>query len=381
MSKIERGPRRLEGIVAELFAPLLRAQPTAAQWRLASWDVEQGLCVTLARDDEWVLVEFEERDAQRPCVTHTARFNVQARRALSEEPLSAGARRAVGQLVAMVAQRERHLPVLQEEPPRAAEVREIEVERVLLAQGPGHYYLNPYAGCTIGCPYCYVGERAALSRRLEGRAPVPWGHFVDVKVNAAEVLAREVRSLPPGIVRMSPILTDPYQPVEKKYRITRQCLEVLVGTGFAPVVLTRGARIQEDAALLARFERAAVGVSLPTDDDRVRAAFEPRADPVEERLAALEACHRAGVRTMAVVQPLLPMNPERLAERLAPIARSVRVDRMHELEKARPLYEAAGCLDAMSKEFADRTERELRAALERRGVRVDPLDDLERLFH
>ena len=92
---------------------------------------------------------------------------------------------------------------------------------------------------------------------------------MDVKVNAREILAREVREHPPGTVRMSPILTDPYQPIEKRYRITRQCVEVLIEAEFRPVILTRESRVLDDLDLLTRG-RSAVGFSIPTDDDGLR---------------------------------------------------------------------------------------------------------------
>jgi DNA repair photolyase len=378
----ERQRRRLDEIVGELLAPLLHAQPRPGGWRLAGWDVEQGICVTIARGDEWVLIEFERRDGSRPCFARTLRFNVHARHAFaSSRPLGEQARRAVEQLVAMVRQREQALPLLpRETTTRHAEVREIEVERMLMPQGPGHYYLNAYAGCMIGCPFCYVAERADLSRELEGRPSLPWGRYVDVKINAAEVLRREVETLPPGFVRMSPILTDPYQPIERTYRITRQCLEVLVDRGFTPGILTRAGRVREDIDLLSRFPRAMVGISIPTDDDEIRKIFEPGGDPIDERIDAIEACHRAGLVTIAVVQPMLPMDPEKLASRLAGFARVVRIDRMYEIERARPLYERAGRLDAMTDEFFATTEASLRQALGARGVSVDPVDDLSFLL-
>ncbi|MDC0740795.1 SPL family radical SAM protein [Polyangium mundeleinium] len=374
--------RKLDQIVGELLAPLLNARPAPGGWRLAGWDVEQGVCVVLARGDEWVLVEFESRDDTRDCYTRTSRFNVCARHQFDpEKPLSASAHRAVGQLVDMVRRREGALPMVpRPAPTRGSEVREVRVERALVQQGPGHYYLNPYVGCMIGCEFCYVADRADLSRELEGRAQLPWGRYVDVKVNLPEVLAREVATLPPGLVRMSPIVTDPYQPLEKKYRITRRCLEALVGTGFTPGVLTRAARIGEDAELLGRFRRVLVGLSIPTDDDEVRRQFEPGGDPIEERFAALDACQRAGCVTVAVVQPVLPMDPERLAARLAPLVRAVRIDRMYDGHRVRHLYEAAGRLDAATEEFYQRTAGALRAALEARGVRIDPLDDLHTLM-
>ena len=374
--------RKLDQIVAELLAPLLNARPAPGGWRLAGWDVEQGVCVVLARGDEWLLVEFEQRNDARDCYARTARFNVCARYQFDpDKPLGVSAHRAVAQLIEMVRRREGALPVLaRPAPERQSEVREVRVERALVQQGPGHYYLNPYVGCMIGCEFCYVADRADLSRELEGRAFLPWGRYVDVKVNLPEVLAREVATLPPGLVRMSPIVTDPYQPLEKKYRVTRRCLEALVGTGFTPGVLTRAARIREDAELLGRFRRVLVGLSIPTDDDAVRKHFEPGGDPIEERFAALEACQRAGCVTVAVVQPVLPMDPERLAARLAPLVHAVRIDRMYDGHRVLHLYEAAGRLDAATEAFYQQTAGALRAALEARGVRIDPLDDMSTLM-
>jgi DNA repair photolyase len=117
-------------------------------------------------------------------------------------------------------------------------------------------------------------------------------------------------------------------------------------------------------------------MSIPTDDDAVRAAFEPGASPIEERLDALERLHAAGVRTFAVVQPVLPMDAANLVARVAPFVRAVRIDRMHALSRARHLYARAGRLDAMGEGFAEALERELREGFAARGVRVDDLDDL-----
>jgi DNA repair photolyase len=228
----------------------------------------------------------------------------------------------------------------------------------------------------IGCDFCYAAHRADLSRALGGLPELPWGRYVDVKVNAAEVLRREVTQHPPGVVRMSPIVTDPYQPLERRFRITRQCLEVLLEAGFTPLVLTRAARVLDDVDLLARFPRAAVGLSVPTDDDAIRRIFEPGGDPIDERLDALARCRAAGIRTFGVIQPMLPMNPARLVEQMAPHVTVVRIDRMHELSRSRAHYEAAGRLDASEDAFFERTGAELRAGFTAAGVAVDDRDDL-----
>jgi DNA repair photolyase len=384
--------RTIDALVADLIEPILRARPSEAQWRLIGWDAEQGIQVTLGRGDDVLLVELEAIDAALPCYARTARFNVCARRAFqADRPLGSDERRVVDQFVALIRSRERRLPLLEQtgavapsgpgaprDKPGAerAEVREVHVDRLLVPEGRGHYYINPYVGCMIGCPFCYVAERAGLSRALDGATPLPWGRYVDVKVNAAEVLRREVREHPPGIVRMSPILTDPYQPLERRYRITRGCLEVLLEAGYSPVLLTRAARVQDDIDLLARFPSAAVGISIPTDDDRVRSHFEPRADAIEARIEALAAVHAAGVRTCAVIQPVLPMIAGRLVDLLSPLVRAVRIDRMHRMDRALALYAAGGYAHAATDEFFDSTVVALRAGFSARGVAVDDLDDL-----
>jgi len=374
-------PRAVDTVARSLFAPILHAKASPNGWHVIGWDSEQGLALTLGRGSDALLIELEDRDEAIPCYARTAQFNVCARPQLDVRDMTDEERRIVDRVVDVVRRREGLLPVLERPASsRRAAVREIEVERVLMPEGRGHYYLNPYVGCMIGCEFCYVGPRADLSRRLEGLPAMPWGRYVDVKMNAADVLRAEVAEAPPGVVRMSPILTDPYQPLEARYRITRQCLEVLLEAGFTPVILTRAARVLDDLELLARFPRAAVGFSIPTDDDAIRACFEPGADPVEERFVALEACHRAGVRTFGCVQPVLPMNVERLVARIAPFIRAVRLDRMHFVPRILHRYEAAGRVDASTDEFFTRTLAELSRAFEARGVRVDALDDLASLI-
>ncbi len=372
--------RHLDQIARFLFAPLLKRSGDDG-FSVVSWDVEQGLTLVVEHLTDTLLIELEDRRDDRACFFRTSRFNLNARLLFDRgRPLIDAHVQLVEAIGRMITQRETRLP----DPPRAdtgrrAMLREILVDRLLMPEGRGQYYINPYVGCTIGCAYCYVQERADLSRRLEGLPALEWGRYVDVKVNAAHVLRREVARFEPGIVRLSPILTDPYQGAERRFRITRQCLAVLADAGFTPVILTRSASVVEDLEILQACRSAAVGFSIPTDIDAHRATFEPGAEPIDARIEALAACRAAGLATFAVIQPMLPMNPHKLAQRLAPLIDAVRIDRMHSMDLAAPLYAACGVKDADSTEFFDRTHAALVSAFEQLGTPLDALDDLAAL--
>jgi len=374
---VERKPqkRELDGWAKEWLTPILDEREA---WTVVSWDCEQGLCITLVADEEEVLVELEPPDTSRGCYAHTQQFNINARRLFAyTSPLNRAERAAVDELVRRVRRGEEGMVF----PPRPAVirramVRQIEVDRVLIPERHARYYINPYVGCTIGCSFCYVSARADLSRRLEGLPELEWGRYLDVKVNAAEVLKEEVRRHPPGIVRMSPIITDPYLPAERKYRVTRRCLEVLHSANYAPAVLTRSASVIEDLELLTSFSKAAIGFSIPTDDDKMRAVFEPGADPIEARIAALRQMSEAGVQTFAVIQPMLPMNPKRLVEQIAPYVGVVRVDRMYLEERTTHLYQKIGREDACTEAYFEQTRNELISGFASHGVPIDDLDDM-----
>jgi DNA repair photolyase len=379
--QLEPVTRDLDAVARDLLAPVLEGCFASAGWTLLSWDAEQGIALTFQCEDVCILLEFEQRNDRLDCYTRTARFNVCVRRQFTDADLSDADRRFVDCVIDVVRAREASLPD-EVRPPtiRKMIVREIRVDRLLMCEGPNRYYINPYVGCMIACPFCYVIDRADFSRRLDGQPELPWGHYLDVKINACEVLRHELRPGMRGTVRMSPILTDPYQPAERRYRITRRCLEVLHETDLAPVVLTRAPRILDDLELLRRFPRALVGFSIPTDADEYRQIFEPGADPIDERLAALRALHAAGIRTFAVIQPVLPMNVDRLVEQIAPFVRAVRLDRLYVGERVQHIYDQHGLSEYATESFGNATIRQLTAAFHARGVRVDPLDDLEPLL-
>ena len=181
-------------------------------------------------------------------------------------------------------------------------VREVACRSILTKSGIDgvDYALNPYVGCAHACAYCY----ATFMKRFTGHGEA-WGTFVDVKVNAAEVLARQMRRARPGNISLSTV-TDAYQPLEAEWGLTRACLEVLAGYDFPVGILTKSALVLRDLDLLAQLPDVEVAFTVTTLDDGLRQRFEPGVSPIAARLEAMAALTGAGVRTWAFCGPLLP---------------------------------------------------------------------------
>jgi DNA repair photolyase len=175
----------------------------------------------------------------------------------------------------------------------------VECRSVLNKSGLADYAVNGYTGCAHGCVYCYARFASRFSHPNQ-----PWGSFVDIKTNAPEVLAREVKRRPAGHVMLSSVC-DAWQPVEKDALITRRCLEILVRYRFEIGALTKSALSRRDLDLLAAG-KADFGVTVTTLDPKLAGIIEPRASPPLERLAVLEEAQSKGIRSYAFVGPLLP---------------------------------------------------------------------------
>lgn len=180
-------------------------------------------------------------------------------------------------------------------------VIEIRASHALTPSGlPEYQYaLNPYLGCYHGCRYCYARDFTG------GDAGRRWGEVVYVKVNIPALLRSEVKVLRPGIVGISTI-TDPYQPVEAKYRITRSSLEILLPAGFHASIQTKSTFILKDADLLFVYrDRVDVGFTITTMDRDKARLLEPKAPPPEARAYALARISELGVRTWIFLGPLI----------------------------------------------------------------------------
>lgn len=325
----------------ELLAPVTPGDEILPGIRLRDASDEVGPRLVFEVDGAHIAVEVAGAlaNARAPVRTGRLSFSYVAQgggeHARGEELCRAVARRASENEAAVFAAIDREAA---EESASDARVREVRVARLLEErrhEGRTFHTLSPYVGCLIGCRYCYAQSHVVLARRLARRIEVPWGSYVDVRVNAAEVLASELARGNVHIVKFCPVVSDPYQAVEHRYGLTRACLETIARSDPRPqvLVLTRSALIARDAALLGEL-RAHAGVSIATVDDDVRARFEPRAASVTERLSALRALRQAGARTMAVVQPLLPGPVEALADAIAEHCDSASIDTLRGVEGA-----------------------------------------------
>ena len=184
----------------------------------------------------------------------------------------------------------------------------------------------------------------------------PWGEFVDVKINAAELLRGEIRKKKRDRVWISGVC-DPYQPLEAHYRLTRQCLEILAHNNWPVIIQTRSPLVLRDIDIIKEFQDIEVGLSVTTADDSIRKLFEPDAPPIPDRIQALGTLHNAGIRTYAMIAPVLP-GAEGLVELLPGKIDYVLIDRMH-YHYADEVYRKYGLEDTLTDEFYYRTRDKL----------------------
>ncbi|KXA91691.1 hypothetical protein AKJ57_00355 [candidate division MSBL1 archaeon SCGC-AAA259A05] len=161
------------------------------------------------------------------------------------------------------------------------------------------YSINPYIGCQHGCKYCY----ASFMRRFTDHSE-PWGKFVDVKINARSVLEKDLMKVKKGSILISSV-TDPYQPLEEKYKLSRKILKRLANTKFPVTILTKSDLVLRDLDLLKKFNesRISVGFSINYLDDRDRKIWEPNSCTITERLDALKKISESEIECYLHVGP------------------------------------------------------------------------------
>jgi DNA repair photolyase len=230
-------------------------------------------------------------------------------------------------------------------------VKEIQAKTILSPSKIYPYVINPYTGCEHGCSYCY----ARFMKRFTGHRE-PWGEFVDVKINAPDLLREEIKKKKRKRVWVSGVC-DPYQPLEATFRLTRQCLEILARNTWPVVIQTRSPLVLRDIDIIKDAQDFEVGFSVTTADERIRELFEPHAPPITDRVLALDELHKAGIRTYAMIAPVLP-GAEGLAELLKGKVDYVVIDRMN-YHYADRVYRKYGLEDKLTDDYFYRTRQEL----------------------
>src|SRR6476660_1598922 len=205
-------------------------------------------------------------------------------------------------------------------PPFKTEVQEEQPRKILTRnESPDISFdrsINPYRGCEHGCAYCFARPTHAYMGLSPG---LDFETKLFAKPTAAKLLRRELAK--PGYEPRTMAIgtnTDPYQPIERRYRIMREILEVLDETSHPVGIVTKSALVTRDIDILARMAKRGlvkVALSVTTLDRRLARAMEPRAATPQRRIDTLRQLHEAGVPTTIMVAPVIPALNEPEIER------------------------------------------------------------------
>ncbi len=228
------------------------------------------------------------------------------------------------------------------------------------------YTVNPYIGCSHGCIYCYA--RLYCPKEVAES----WGRLIFVKENLPQALLKDVRGFKKGKVMLSTI-TDPYQPQEKKFELTRRALSILLNSGFKVSIQTKSNLVLRDIDLLL-CGKADVGFSLSTLDSSISKKIEPKAPSPEKRIDALRRLNSEGVKTWIFLAPVLP-NTLNGIEEIAEVAKETestlyfdrfRIKAFMKEGRLRELVESVKNTDWKA------VERKIHEVCERKGVVLRP---------
>ncbi len=202
-------------------------------------------------------------------------------------------------------------------------VREVRCRTILNRCDIGDYSFNCYVGCRHACGYCY----ARFMQRFRPHEE-PWGEFVDVKINAPDALARQLRRTPPGSV-FTCSACDGWQEAERHYELTRRCCRELLQAGFRLTILTKSDLVLRDLDIFTGQD-VCLGVTITTPDEETARLWEPRASSVAARLRVLHMAKAAGLETSVMFGPLLPgiSDTPEVLDRLFELAGDAKVGRI-----------------------------------------------------
>jgi DNA repair photolyase len=228
------------------------------------------------------------------------------------------------------------------------QIREVTASDILTKasgfMGDYDFTLNPYSGCAFGCSYCYAAFFARDTEKIKN-----WGFWVDVKMNALALLQkRRNKPLIETKIYMSSV-TDPYQSIEKKLELSRSILEELGAYHKVRLTIqTRSPLVTRDIDLLKKIHAVQVNITVTTDNEAIRKAFEPLCPSIEKRLKTAQELVHAGISTCITLTPLLPLSdPSIFAQRL--------IDTGVEKFVVQPFHPLRGKFIAGTREVAKKT--------------------------
>jgi DNA repair photolyase len=186
--------------------------------------------------------------------------------------------------------------------------REVEVKSALneVRGMPFDWSLNPFLGCAHACSYCF--SRAYHARYRDRNVGTDFDSNVEVRVNIADLLRRELRRRREGSLAIG-TATDPYQPIEGKYQLTRRCLEALVDYPMPTTIVTKGPLVVRDIDVLKKLDQKTeltVYFSVPCVDEEIVRKTDPGTAPARQRLRALRMLRDAGLDAAVLCMPVLP---------------------------------------------------------------------------
>jgi len=184
-------------------------------------------------------------------------------------------------------------------------IREIQCKSAIGKCGfpGGGLAINPYIGCGHGCVYCY----ARFIKRFTGHTE-EWGTFVDARINIADVLKKQLKSSKyKGERIFIGTVTDPYQPIEEKYKLTRGILRVLMDYKNPVSILTKSDLVFRDIDLLKKFKNIDVNFTVTTLDEKWKKLTEPNSSTISQRLEAMENLNKERITILAMMGPYWPV--------------------------------------------------------------------------
>jgi len=181
-------------------------------------------------------------------------------------------------------------------------IKEIKAKSIIIKSGlpDSDYVINPYVGCVHGCIYCYARFMKRFTSHKE-----PWGKFLDIKINAPALIPKNTNKYKGKSITISSV-TDPYQPIERKYKLMRGILENLISLQPNLCVLTKSDLIVRDIDLLKKFKNCIAGVSLSLLNEKFRKEVEPLASSVDRRINAVKQLKKTGINNFIFISPMLP---------------------------------------------------------------------------